>query len=98
MVAELLFGLSLLKDDKRKNLLFQELNPLLNTIGILGWDRQTSRYFGEIKAGLTRNGRPIADLDIAIAACAFSHGCALVTDNFSDFNRIEGLNLVNWKN
>ena len=98
VIAELLFGLNLLKDDKRKNLLYHELTPLLDTIEILSWDRQTSRYFGEIKAGLMKKGKPIADLVIAIASCAFSHGCTLVTDNFSDFNRIEGLNLVNWKN
>lgn len=97
VVAELLFGLSLLSDEKRKNLLQQELEPLLKTIAILAWDRKTSHVFGDIKAQLSRRGKLIADLDIAIAACALSHECALVTDNSSDFKRIEELRLLNWK-
>ena len=97
VVAELFFGLNLLKDEKRKNLLQKELAPILKTIEVLAWDRNTSQCFGEIKAGLTQKGRPIADLDIAIAACALSHDCFLVTDNLSDFERIDGLKVLNWK-
>lgn len=97
VVAELLFGLSLLNDAKKKNLLQRELDPLLKTIDVLVWDRKTSQIFGDIKARLSRQGNLIADLDIAIAACALSHECILITDNLSDFERIDDLKLVNWK-
>jgi predicted nucleic acid-binding protein len=35
--------------------------------------------FGEIKAQLERDGTPIDDMDIAIAAVAASHGADIVT-------------------
>jgi len=53
----------------------------------------------EIKARLVAQGTPIGarDGDIFIAAHCLINGYTLVTDNVSDFSRIGGLNIVNWK-
>jgi len=52
----------------------------------------------KIKADLVEKGTPIGDkdADIFIAAYCMNNDYTLVTDNISDFKRIDGLNYVNW--
>jgi tRNA(fMet)-specific endonuclease VapC len=52
----------------------------------------------KIKAHLEEQGTPIGHADIFIAAYCLNRGYILVTDNVDDFERIEGLQYVNWKN
>jgi tRNA(fMet)-specific endonuclease VapC len=54
----------------------------------------------EIRADLEIRGLPIGnkDADIFIAAHCIVNDYTLVTDNISDFERIDGLKIVNWKN
>jgi tRNA(fMet)-specific endonuclease VapC len=54
----------------------------------------------QIKATLVESGTPIGnnDADIFIAAYCIVNGFTLVTDNVSDFSRIDELKVVNWKN
>jgi predicted nucleic acid-binding protein len=49
-----------------------------------------------IYASRKRQGRPIDDADLLIAAQAVSHGHTLVTNNLKHFEGIEGLRLANW--
>jgi tRNA(fMet)-specific endonuclease VapC len=53
----------------------------------------------EIRADLEERGLPIGakDADIFIAAHCIVNGYTLVTDNVSDFRRIDELKFVNWK-
>jgi tRNA(fMet)-specific endonuclease VapC len=53
----------------------------------------------QIKANLEEQGAPLGnnDADILIAAYCIAHDYTLVTDNVSDFKRIDGLKYVNWK-
>jgi len=51
----------------------------------------------KIKARLEEQGTPIGHADIFIAAYCLNRGYTLVTDNIDDFERIEGLQYVNWK-
>ena len=51
----------------------------------------------QIRANLEEQGRTIGDADIFIAAYCLVNDYILVTDNTSDFERIEGLKIVNWK-
>jgi tRNA(fMet)-specific endonuclease VapC len=52
----------------------------------------------KIKAYLMERGTPIGkkDGDILIAAYCLVNNYTLVTDNTSDFSRIDGLKFVNW--
>ena len=54
----------------------------------------------KIKAKLVEQGTPLGnqDADILIAAYCMVNDYTLVTDNVSDFQRIDGLKYVNWKN
>ena len=49
-----------------------------------------------IYAERTKQGRPIDDADLLIAAQAISRDCTLVTNNTKHFEGIEGLSLENW--
>jgi len=51
----------------------------------------------QIRADLDEQGKPISDTDILIAAYCIVNEFILVTDNTRDFERIEGLKIVNWK-
>ena len=51
----------------------------------------------QIKASLEERGKPIGDADILIAAYCIANDYTLVTDNTSDFERIDELKFVNWK-
>lgn len=50
----------------------------------------------DIYADLYQRGQIIGDADILIAAAALENGLAIVTNNESHFNRITGLQVLNW--
>ena len=52
-----------------------------------------------LKADLVEKGSPIGnkDADIFIAAYCMNNDYTLVTDNTSDFERIDNLSIINWK-
>jgi len=45
-----------------------------------------------------KQGKPIEDADLLIAAQALAHGYTLVTNNAKHFESIDGLNIENWVN
>ena len=97
VVAEIEYGISRLEAGTRKReLLERELSRLLETIQVLEWTGASSVQFGEIKAQLERDGTPIDDMDVAIAAVAVSHGAEVVTANLSHFSRVGTLKSRKW--
>ena len=50
----------------------------------------------DIRAGLNAKGTPIGPYDILIAAQARSRGAVLVTANRREFDRVPGLQVVDW--
>jgi tRNA(fMet)-specific endonuclease VapC len=53
--------------------------------------------FGEIRAVLAREGRPIGPYDLQIAAIALAAAMTLVTRNVPEFGRVPGLTIENWQ-
>jgi tRNA(fMet)-specific endonuclease VapC len=49
-----------------------------------------------IYADLHKRGRLIGDADILIAATAIENNLSVVTNNENHFNRIDGLQVLNW--
>lgn len=49
-----------------------------------------------VYADLYKRGQLIGDADILIAATALENGLSVVTNNESHFNRISGLQILNW--
>lgn len=50
----------------------------------------------DIYADLYKRGQIISDADILIAATAIENNLAIVTNNENHFNRITGLQILNW--
>ncbi len=73
-----------------------QMDVLLNGMTILPFDTDAARRHGELKDILRRAGTPLADLDLQIASIALVHALPLATHNTNHFNRIPGLDLVDW--
>ena len=50
----------------------------------------------QVRAHLKKEGTPIGNNDLFIAAHALSLGATLVTNNQREFNRVPGLVVENW--
>ena len=59
-------------------------------------DGNTWHYAAQIYANLRKNGFTVGEMDILIAALCMVNGFTLVTNNTSDFGKIDGLKLVDW--
>jgi tRNA(fMet)-specific endonuclease VapC len=65
-------------------------------LDVLPYGPKASQHYGQIRAGLQRQGLPIGVNDLHIAAHARSEGLTLVSNNLREFQRVEGLMLENW--
>jgi tRNA(fMet)-specific endonuclease VapC len=63
---------------------------------VLSPDVESARHYGAIRDALRRQGRPIPDNDIWIAAIARQHGLTLITRD-AHFREIEGLTTEDWR-
>ena len=91
--AEVLFGIALLPEGKRRRLLESAVAEMFSDDfegRILPFDSAATRDFANIVATRRRDGRPISHADAQIAAIARCHGAAVATRNVADF---EGCNL-----
>ena len=70
------------------------LEDFLSGISILGVDDGICRLFGEERARLHKEGKPIGDFDLLIASTCLNHDLILLTDNIKEFERVEGLRLL----
>ncbi len=93
-VAELQFGVynSQLPERNRVALL-----EFLAPFQLLNFDDQDAEQFGKIKKTLKDRGLLIDPLDLLIASQALTKELTLVTNNTSEFERVEGLRLEDWK-
>ncbi len=64
---------------------------------VLPFDRDDSRHAGEIRALLTKRGRPIGPYDVLIAGQARARRLTLVTHNVKEFARVPGLRVEDWE-
>lgn len=73
-----------------------KIEDLLSLIPVLPLKDDADACYGRLRAELERLGTPIGANDMLIAAHALAIGATLVTDNIREFERVEGLKLVNW--
>lgn len=84
----------LLYKDARKQL--KKFTDFADLNKILPLTISATRQAAEIYAGLRKTGQPIGHTDCLIAGIALTNGLQLVTNNTEHFNRVNGLELVNW--
>lgn len=72
------------------------VDQFLLTVPIIHTTVPILRTFGELKAALDRQGRPLPDADILIAATALNCCEYLVSGNVDHFQRFGRLSVKNW--
>lgn len=73
-----------------------KIDQLLSLIPVLPLKNDAHASYGRLRAELERRGTPISANDMLIAAHALAVDATLVTDNIREFERVDGLKLVNW--
>jgi len=69
---------------------------VLPNVNILAFDGATSKIFGQLKAGLEKQGIGCSEPDLRIASIAIQHKLILITGNTKHFKNIPGLKIENW--
>jgi tRNA(fMet)-specific endonuclease VapC len=69
---------------------------LLSNFDVLDFDETSARIFGLVKAQLQTAHILIEDLDLQIASITLRHASTLVTHNRRHYERVQGLQIVDW--
>jgi tRNA(fMet)-specific endonuclease VapC len=91
--GELIYGVRKSSDPEKGTLVLQELIALIPVLPIAV---NVAETYGTIRKALAVRGELIGNNDLWIAAHAKSLGLTLVTNNESEFQRMEGLIIENW--
>ena len=92
-VAELYFGLAKATDKSRKLEDIREVQRLFRVIPAYS----SFKEYGEIRHSLEHTGKRVDQFDLLIGATAMHHKMTLVTSNLKHFERMEKLEIENWK-
>ena len=90
--AELLYGVK----KSGSNRVETEVKRFLALVKILDWSESAARHYADIKDFLKKNGSPIGNMDMLIAAAARALNVPLVTNNKRHFSLVPNLTIANW--
>ena len=91
--TELLFGLAL-KPEATK--LAELVNQFLLGVTVLPWDSAAAKAYADRCSASWKRGRPLAAMDMLVAAHAFASGLTLVTSDRSFRSLRPPLRLADW--
>jgi tRNA(fMet)-specific endonuclease VapC len=94
VMAELRYGAA---RSQRKKSNHDLLDTLEREVGCVDFDLGGARTYGELRTSLESRGTPLGPYDMMIAAHALTLGLILVTDNESEFRRVNSLPVENWR-
>jgi tRNA(fMet)-specific endonuclease VapC len=92
---EIEFGLLLNPERARK--LAPVMDAFLGAIATLPLSEADAQAAAGIRASLQRQGQPIGAYDVLIAGSGLARGLIVVTANTSEFQRVSGLVVENWR-
>ena len=84
-------GSSHLKEER-----WRQLDIFTQRLLIDPLDETAGKHYGSIRVQLKKDGTPIRNNDLLIAAHARSINAVLVTNNVREFNRVPNLVVENW--
>lgn len=89
--AELRYGIALNPEMR----LAEAVEKFLMRVAIVPWGSAAARSYAELRSRLERLGRPLANIDLVIAAHAIALNAVLVSSDRA-FQRISQLELEDW--
>lgn len=92
-LGELIHGVEKSNDPFRN---LRKVEDFISRLEVVEYENDAAAHYGEIRANLEKKGTPIGVNDLHIAGHARSLSLTLVTNNLREFERVEGLRLVNW--
>ncbi len=90
--CEMLFGV----ENSQKPHVAEGVNRYLEYMLVLDFPADAAREYASLRAALKRQGTPIGNNDMLVAAHALHLGLTLVTNNVREFSRVPGLKIENW--
>lgn len=82
--------------NKYSDRLRDRINEYLQHVSVVSWTERDAIIAANIKHHLKKNGTPIGNMDVLIAASAISIGAELVTNNRKHFGLVPGLAIADW--
>ncbi len=92
---EIEFGMQLNPGRARK--LAPVMDAFISSITILPFEDADAKAAGGLRSALQKQGQSIGAYDVLIAGCGLAKGLIVVTSNTSEFQRISGLQVENWR-
>lgn len=97
VIHELLFGCFRLPESKKRRDLEDYINSvLIAQLPLFDYDLKSAQYHAQERARLSKIGKTPAFVDGQIASIAVCNNLILVTNNISDFEDFDRLQIENW--
>ena len=91
--AELIYGVEKSVHQEQNRI---ALYSMLSNVKILNFNSLAAEKYGNLRAKLEHSGSLIGPMDLLIASHALAENLTLVTNNISEFVRVQNLKLENW--
>ena len=73
-----------------------EVKRFLSLVRVLDWNEAAARHYADMKDFLKKNGSPIGNMYMLIAAAALALNVPLVTNNKKHFSLVPNLKIADW--
>jgi len=92
-LMELIYGSEKSANPERN---LKEVEGFAARLEVLPYEQLAAAHTGQLRAELSKQGKPIGPYDQMIAGHARSLGLIAVTNNLKEFDRVPGLRVENW--
>ncbi|BBO87618.1 twitching motility protein PilT [Desulfosarcina ovata subsp. ovata] len=93
-LAEIYYGIE--KSPTRKKERQLKIERIKSQLEIYPFNESAALKYGSIRASLEKQGQPISERDLQIAAIALANKFCVVTHNVKEFRRITDLKVEDW--
>jgi len=92
-LAELRYGVAKSQHNEKNQ---QALDEFILPLEIADFDEKAAESYGNVRASLEKEGKPVGAMDMLIGAHALSLGVTLITNNTREFKQIRHLKIADW--
>jgi tRNA(fMet)-specific endonuclease VapC len=93
-LAEIYYGIEKSPVKKRERRL--KIEHIKSQLEIYPFNERAAIKYGGIRAALEKQGQPISERDLQIAAIALANKLCMITHNIKEFGRIAKLKVEDW--